>query len=78
MNCIKCSETMTRFDEIGRTLPNSNDIICINCSPSRIICQCGARISINSVFRHLESRKHLTYIEQIAFREINFKIDLNK
>ena len=77
MNCMKCNQVMTRFDEVGRRIPMSNNIICIYCSPNRIQCECGSKISINSVYRHYESRKHLTYIEQIAFREINFRIDLN-
>jgi hypothetical protein len=78
MECIKCNQTMTKFNEIGRTIPNSNNIICINCSPNRIKCECGASISINSAYRHLASRKHLTYRElNHIYNNVNFKIDLN-
>ena len=52
---------MIWFTDVGAKI--KEEVICIKCNP-KVECECGAKISKNSIYRHTSTRKHLIYIER--------------
>ena len=70
-----CKKTLFLFKDIAKTI--KNNIICNECLPTKFTCDCGKRISINSVYRHENSKRHQIYLNQQNNQHNNFRIDLN-
>jgi hypothetical protein len=60
MECSVCYNNIEFLKDVYRQY---NDVVvCKKCAPSLIKCKCGKTISINSIYRHHQSKIHQDYV----------------